>query len=106
LEPDTWIHPQHEGDSFIMEDFTNLVGLKPIKLVHAQRCRLFLGVTTLADICSSNGTEISEWAINGQDSPTHTRLPLPLPSKPICSHLVHVAESTTPMLHYRQGTKA
>jgi hypothetical protein len=69
LEPDTWIRPQREADSFIMEDLTNLVGLKPIELVHAQRCRLFLGVTTLADICSSNGTEISEWAINGHDSP-------------------------------------
>jgi hypothetical protein len=69
LEPDTWIQPQREGDSFIMEDLANLPGLKPIELVHAQRCRLFLGVTTLADICTSNGVEICEWAINGYDLP-------------------------------------
>jgi hypothetical protein len=58
LEPNTWIRPQPEGDSFIMEDLANLPGLKPIELVHAQRCRLFLGVTTLADTCTSNGIEI------------------------------------------------
>jgi hypothetical protein len=36
LELDTWIRPQCEGDSFIMEVLTNLPGLKPIELVHAQ----------------------------------------------------------------------
>jgi hypothetical protein len=69
LEPDTWICPQCKGDSFIREDLANLDGLKPIELVHAQWCRLFLGVTTLADISTSNGMEICEWAINGQTNP-------------------------------------
>ena len=46
-----WTRPQRDGDSFIMDDVANLPGIKPIKLpVYVQRVRLFLGVTTLADI--------------------------------------------------------
>jgi hypothetical protein len=46
LEPKTWMHPQRTGDSFIMEDAANIPGIKRIDLVHVQRVRLFLGVTT------------------------------------------------------------
>ena len=73
LEPDQWIRQQRVGDSFIMEYITHLPDIKPIELVHAQRCRLYLGVTTMADICTSNGQEICGWALNGDDNP---RLPI------------------------------
>ena len=69
LELTQWICPQQTHDSFIMEDISNLPGIKPIELVHAQRCHLYLGVTTLMDICTSNGREICNWAMNGQDNP-------------------------------------
>jgi hypothetical protein len=65
LEPEQWIRTQRTGDTFIMESISNLHNIKPIELVHAQRCRLYLGVTTLADISTSNGRRLCEWAING-----------------------------------------
>jgi hypothetical protein len=59
LEPTTWTRPQRVGNRFIMDDVANLPGIKPIELVYVQRVRLFLGVTTLADISSSDGSETS-----------------------------------------------
>jgi hypothetical protein len=53
MEPTTWTQPQRVGDRYIMDDVANLSGIKPIKLVYVQRVRLFLGVTTLADVSSS-----------------------------------------------------
>jgi hypothetical protein len=41
----------------------------PIQLVHTQRCRLFLGVTTLTDISHSNGRMLCNWAITGLHPP-------------------------------------
>ena len=36
IEMTAWIRPQQQGDSFIMEDFATLPGVKPIDLIHAQ----------------------------------------------------------------------
>jgi hypothetical protein len=47
-----------------MEDAAKIPGIKKIDLVHVQRVRLSLGVTTLADISSSAGTALCEWALN------------------------------------------
>jgi len=58
MEPTTWARPQHVGDRFIMDDVATLSGIKPIDLVYVQRVRLFLGVTTLADISSSDGKNL------------------------------------------------
>ena len=71
LEPDTWICPQCKGDSFIIEDLTNLPGLKPIELVHAQQCRLSWAslLWLIYAAPTSNGQEICERAINGYDLP-------------------------------------
>jgi hypothetical protein len=58
MEPTTWMNHQRTGDSFIMDDISNLPGIKPIDLVHAQRIRMYLGVTTKADISTSDGTAL------------------------------------------------
>jgi hypothetical protein len=51
MEPTTsWMNHQRTGDSFIMDDISNLPGIKPIDLVHAQRIHMCLGVTTKAAI--------------------------------------------------------
>ena len=60
IETTAWLRPQRQGDSFIMEDIAALPGITTTELVHAQRCRLYLQITSLADICNSNGTDICE----------------------------------------------
>jgi hypothetical protein len=45
----------------------NLSGIKPIELVYVQRVRLFLGVTTLADIPTSDGKALCDWALLSVD---------------------------------------
>jgi hypothetical protein len=59
------MRPQHRvGDRFIMDDVDNLPGIKPIELVQVQRFRiLFLGVTTLADISSSDRKTYCNWVL-------------------------------------------
>ena len=52
-----------------MDDVTNLPDITPIQLVHVQWIRLFLGVMTLADITSSDGKTLCEWAINADENP-------------------------------------
>jgi hypothetical protein len=61
LEPTTWTRPQCLGDQFIMDHVAHLFGIKPIELVYLQRVRLFLGVTTLADISLSDGKTLCQW---------------------------------------------
>jgi hypothetical protein len=58
--------PQQQNDRFLMEEFARHPDTTPTELKHAQRCRLHLGVTTVADICESNGSDICGWAISGQ----------------------------------------
>ena len=79
---DQWLFPQRHNDSFIMEVITQLPGITTTDLVHAQRCRLYLGVTTIADICTSNGRSICEWALNGNDTPRTSRFTFPNQTKP------------------------
>jgi hypothetical protein len=49
-----------------MDYVANLSGIKPIELVYdyMQRVRLFLGVMTLADISSSDGKTLCDWALS------------------------------------------
>jgi hypothetical protein len=46
-----------------MDDVANLSGIKLIELVYVQRVRLFLGVTTLANISSSDGKTLCDWVL-------------------------------------------
>jgi hypothetical protein len=55
-----------------MEEFARHPDTTSTELKHAQCCRLHLGVTTVADICDSNGSDICGWAISGQ----RTRQPM------------------------------
>ena len=52
-----------------MDDVATLSGIKPIDLVYVQRVRLFLGVTTLADISSSDSKTLCEWALSVDKNP-------------------------------------
>jgi hypothetical protein len=53
-----------------MDDVANLSGIKPIELVYVQRVRLFLlGVTTLADISSSDGKTLCQCALEVNKNP-------------------------------------
>jgi len=65
-----WLSPQREGDKFLLEDIANMPEVTSGDLKYVQRCRLFLQVTTLADICTSDGTKICEWATTyGKSNP-------------------------------------
>jgi hypothetical protein len=81
-----WIVPQCISDSFIMEELSTLPRIKPIDLTHAQQCQLYLGITTtVANISNSNGKDISEWALNGNDAPHHPSYIYPRQAKPASS---------------------
>jgi hypothetical protein len=82
FDTDEWLCPQRTGDVFIMEQLATLHRLKPADLVHAQRCRLFLGVTTLADITNTDGRSICEWALNGIDTPRQSTHIYPRQERP------------------------
>ena len=69
-----------------MDDLSNLNGITKKELVAAQRCRLYLGATTLADLCTSHGMSICEWAINGHDRPQLSTFQFPQQSHP-ASHI-------------------
>jgi hypothetical protein len=71
LEPTTWMKPQQTGDAFIMDDVANLAGIERIDLVRVQRFRLFLGVSTCADISTSDGNSLCTWALNATDNPRY-----------------------------------
>ena len=63
-EDKPWFLPQRENDLFIMEALTNLPAATTKCLRGAQCCRLYLRVTTLADITNSAGTQLAEWVMN------------------------------------------
>ena len=88
LEPTTWMRPQRTGDSFIMDDAANLDGIKAIDLVHVQRVRLFLGVTTRADISTSNGKAICAWAINATENPRKSVFCFPRQERPRAANVI------------------
>jgi hypothetical protein len=56
---------QRQQDTFIIEIFSELPDITPTELKHAQRCRLYLGISTIADITESNGTHLCDWAMQG-----------------------------------------
>ena len=55
FEFNPWLQPQRKHDTFIMDLISNLPGITKTDLNHAQCCQLYLGATTIADICTSNG---------------------------------------------------
>jgi hypothetical protein len=58
------MHLQRTGDSFIMDDVSKIPGIKPIKLSHVQQVRMYFGVTTKADISTSDGIALCDWALD------------------------------------------
>ena len=58
FDSDQWLWLQWTGDTFLMDDLSNLPGIMMMELVTAQKCWLYLGATMLADICTSQGTSI------------------------------------------------
>ena len=60
---------QRVGARFIMDNVATLPGIRPIDLVYVQRVRHFLGVMTLADISSSDGKTLCEWALSANKNP-------------------------------------
>jgi hypothetical protein len=88
LEPNTWMHPQRTGDSFIMDDVSQIPGLKKIDLVHVQCVRLFLGVTTCADISNSAGTALCEWALNVTIYPRKSVMCFPRQERPSAANVI------------------
>ena len=77
FEFDQWLYPQWQHDTFIIDLFSNLPGITKKELIHAQWCRLYLGATTMANICTSNGWSICNWAFNGQDHPRQSTFYFP-----------------------------
>jgi hypothetical protein len=63
-EDKPWLLIQREHDQFIMEALTALPAATAARLRGAQCCRLYLQVTTLADITNSDGTHLAEWVTN------------------------------------------
>eukprot|EP00957_Ditylum_brightwellii_P109718 8369047-Ditylum_brightwellii.AAC.1 len=64
--PDAW-HPtlQRKNNKMLMDEFETA---KPgtATLDHLSRVRLYLGATTLADICDDSGMKIFAWALTGE----------------------------------------
>jgi hypothetical protein len=52
-----------------MDDVARLPGIKPINLVHVQCVQLHLGVTTKANISTSDGIALCDWALAANDNP-------------------------------------
>jgi hypothetical protein len=88
LEPTTWTRPQRVGDRFIMDDVAILPGIKPIELVHVQRVRLFLGVTTLSDISSSDGKTFCDWLLPVYENPRKPVFRFPRQERPRASNVI------------------
>jgi hypothetical protein len=80
----TWTRPLRVGDSFItsMDDVANLQGIMPIELVYVQRVCLFLGITTKADISTSDRQDLCKWALTGvSENPRQPVFRFPPPRK-------------------------
>jgi hypothetical protein len=82
LELPPLLLPQRQGDSFLMETFATFPDITPTQLIHAQRCRLHLGITTVADICTSNGIDIDGWALIGRSKTRSPVLHFPRQTSP------------------------
>jgi hypothetical protein len=77
--------PQREHDQLIMEALSELPQATKAQLRGAQCCRLYLQVTTLADITNSAGTHLSKWATNqtyAQPSQRQATLKYPNQARP------------------------
>ena len=46
-----------------MEEISQLLNVTPLDLKYAQCCRLFLGITTLTNITTSDGKTIANWTL-------------------------------------------
>ena len=88
MEPKTWMRPQRVGDRFIMDDVAKLPDIKPIELAYVQRVRLFLGVTTLADISSSDGKTLCAWALAVEENPRKPIFQIPRQERPTASYVL------------------
>jgi hypothetical protein len=64
-----------------MDNVANLTGIKPIELVYVQRVRLYLGVTTLADISTSDGKKLCAWALSVNENPRIPIFRFPQPTR-------------------------
>ena len=82
FEFDQWLSLQCIHDTSIMDTLLNLPRIMKQELVHAQCCQLYLGTTTMVDICTSNGHYLCEWALNGQDHPQQSTFQFPHQSQP------------------------
>ena len=73
-EVEPWLQPQRENDRFIMEELANVPNITSKELKYVQRCRLYLKVTTLADITTSCGTALTDWATTAKSDNPHASL--------------------------------
>ena len=60
-----------------MDELCALPSMLTNEFGQAQCCHLYLSATTMADICTSNGILICEWALTGQDYPLIIQFPFP-----------------------------
>jgi hypothetical protein len=73
----------------MMDDAAKFSGIKPIELVYVQRVQLFLGVMTLADISSSDGNTLCEWALVSVDeNPRKPVFRFPHQKRPQASNVI------------------
>jgi hypothetical protein len=87
--------PQRQCYCFLMEEFANHPDTTSTDLKNAQCCQLYLGVTTVADICESNGSDICGWAISGHCTrQPHTKFSLTgLPVLPCMANMEYIMTS-------------
>ena len=84
-----------------MEALAQMPGITKNELAHAQQCQLYLGVTTVADICTSHGHSICAWALNGQEIPRKTQFTFPTQTKPTSMEDMAMP-NTTQLLQWHQ----
>ena len=71
-----------------MDDVANLPGIIPIELVYVQRVRLYLGVTMLANISTSDGKELCAWALSVDENPHKPIFRFPRQESPTASYVL------------------
>ena len=75
------IPTQRDGDIHIMDALV-ANNVRGIKLRDCGLCRMYLGATTLADICTADGTAIEEDAWNGREPTRTSPYDWPRPGRP------------------------
>jgi hypothetical protein len=105
MEPTTGMHPQRTGDSFIMNDVSQIPEIQPSELVNVQRVCMYLGVTTKADISTSDGTALCDWSLNATLNPRTPVFCFPQQERPQSTQIIDTWKRIIRICYSQQATR-